>query len=93
MPSIKPITLFSVALLLFAGNLAAQSFTIERAVIAPGGGHATGDDWTLDATVAQTATGPVEGGSFALYAGFWGTELSGAPQSDVIFSAGFEDTP
>ena len=81
-------------LLAGSGELAAQSLTVERQVLAPAGGRASGGDWTLDATLGQTAIGRASGGEFVLDAGFWTPEPPAPPPGpDTLFSNGFEDTP
>lgn len=81
---------FSTALLILACIPAtAQDFTLDRGVIASGGGDAAGGAFTLDGTIAQPAVGRATGGDFVLDAGFWMPELS-VPSEEVLFSNGFE---
>jgi hypothetical protein len=89
----KSIVILGSTLLLVAGGLAAQTFNMERQVIAPGGGHSSGDDWQLDGTIAQTAAGKAAGGSYTLDAGFWVPETATGPLPEAIFLDGFEGTP
>ena len=81
------------SLLLCAGSLAAQSFSMEREVIAGGGGRGSGGDWQLDGTIAQTPAGKAAGGVYTLDAGFWVPETPAGPLPDDIFADGFEGTP
>ena len=67
----------------------ATSLNIERQVIAPGGGRASGDGWQLDGTLGQVAAGRATGGTFTLDSGYWAAE----PPTTEIFANGFEDTP
>ena len=64
-------------------------FQMQRQVIAPGGGRASGDDWQLDGTLGQAAAGRATGGAFTLDGGYWTAE----PPPIDIFSNGFEDAP
>jgi hypothetical protein len=82
------VTTLGGLLLLLAGSLAAQSFTMEREVIAPGGGT-----WQLDGTLGQPVAGRSSGGVFTLDGGFWVPETPAGPRPDDIFSDGFEETP
>jgi len=81
-------------LMLAAGAAAAQDFTLDQSVIAPGGESSAGGDWTLDATLGQPAAGVAEGDDFVLFAGFWVPDNVEPPQREVLFSDGFEgDNP
>ncbi|MEE4331662.1 MAG: hypothetical protein V2J10_12400, partial [Wenzhouxiangella sp.] len=66
-------------------------FEIESYVIAPGGGSADQNGWTLDATLGQPAVGRSEGGAFELRAGFWAADFIVEPPTDAIFSDRFND--
>lgn len=51
-------------------------YVIEKAVIAPGGGAASGGTFDVDGTIAQTiAGGPVYGSPFLVYSGFFSPDL------------------
>ena len=56
--------------------IAPAQYNIAQYVIAGGGGQATGDGWTLNATVGQPAAGMATGGGLTLAAGFWTTETA-----------------
>lgn len=67
------------------------AFQMERQVIAPGGGRASGDGWRLDGTLALVAAGRATGGAFTLDGGYWTADVAAA--GDILFTDGFEDTP
>lgn len=92
-PSARAVVLLVAAALAAAGFAPAQNFEMEQSVIAPGGDTATGDDWTLDATLGQPAAGVAQGDAFVLFAGFWVPDNVEAPPTEVVFSDGFEEAP
>lgn len=50
----------------------AQSYAIDRSVIAAGGGTSTGGAYSLSGTIGQADAGPqLAGGNFTLEGGFW----------------------
>ena len=75
----KPEPLMALALGLPApragGGMAAMqgpTFTIDKHVVAGGGGNSTGGGFTLEGTIGQAAAGgPLAAGSFSLDSGFW----------------------
>ena len=69
----------------------ASAFQMQRQVIAPGGGRASGGSWQLDGTLGQVAAGRTTGGVFTLDGGYWSPDV--AAVGDILFSDGFEDTP
>jgi hypothetical protein len=72
--------------LVVPAHLAAQSggqFSIQKSVIAGGGGRSTAGAFDLTGTIGQSAAGTTSsGGSFQVTGGFWGGG-SGAPVSNV----------
>ncbi|MFZ1702151.1 MAG: SBBP repeat-containing protein [Pyrinomonadaceae bacterium] len=53
-------------------------FSIEKSVIANGGGRSLGDTFILDMTLGEAlAGGPAAGGTFRVNSGFWAGESSG----------------
>ncbi len=59
-----------VVLLTAAAGAQAQSFTIDRSVIAGGGGTSTNGGFSLTGTLGQPAVGRLSGGQYALDGGF-----------------------
>jgi hypothetical protein len=47
------------------------SYTLERSVIAGGGGAGSGGNYSLEGTTAQSITGASPGPGYALQGGFW----------------------
>lgn len=63
-------------------------FTLERAVIGPGGNSTAGNEFLLDATIGQPVAGRMESGAYVLQAGFWSATT---PQvAELIFKDGYE---
>ena len=63
------IATLSVAALSQSGG----NFTMNKSVIAGGGGHASGGSFVVDRTIGQSVAGTTStGGSFSLGSGFWG---------------------
>ena len=78
-----------LALSLLVAGAGAQTLEVTRHVVAGGGGHSTGDNYSLSGTVGQPeASSPISGGAFELRGGYW----VGAVQAggDALFSDGFE---
>lgn len=62
-------------------------YDLSHAVVAGGGGHASGGQFTLDGTSGQSAAGSVSGGGlFNLRAGFWAFEQLSPTSSTVSIS-------
>jgi hypothetical protein len=60
------------ALLLLALTSRAQNYSIDWHKVSGGGGTSTGGVYSLSGTVGQhDAGGPMTGGNFSLYGGFW----------------------
>lgn len=76
-----------IALLCASGD--AQGFSLERGLLGPGGGRATGGAFNLEGSIAQTVAGRSTGGAFVLDAGFWSLTTQ-APGGDDLFQDGFE---
>jgi len=87
----KRINLLSSFILLtvFAAVLNAQSggaFTIEKSVIAGGGGRSASGSFLLNGTIAESVAGARStGGTFDLAGGFWGGRAE-VPSSNVSVS-------
>jgi len=79
----KTLILYTLALLLFAHRVGAQSLTIHWYKIANGGGTATAGNYSVTATIGQhDAKGLSADGSFSLFGGFWAlsaVQRTGAP--------------
>ena len=73
---IRLLLALSAIALLCAVNTTAQSggsFTIEKNVIAGGGGQTIGGTFTLDGTIGEPVSGTTStGGTFELGSGYWG---------------------
>jgi hypothetical protein len=88
--------LLAIALVLVPATPRAQSggtFRINQALIANGGGVATGATLRLDGTIALVCAGPVPsgqmtGGAYRLRGGFWPED--DAATGDALFADGFE---
>ena len=78
----KSISIACVFILLATLPILAQSggtFSIEKSVIAGGGGRTAGGIFTLDGTIGQPlAGGQSTGGSFTLLSGFWASDTNSA---------------
>lgn len=88
-----PLAATSLALALVAAPAFAQDFTLDRAVIAPGGESSSSGEWTLEATLGQPAAGVAEGDDFILLSGFWTPDSVEPPQREVLFVDDFEGAP
>ena len=54
------------------------TFSLERTVIAGGGGSSSGGTFALDGTIGQAvAGGPATGSPFSIYSGFWTPGIAG----------------
>jgi hypothetical protein len=71
----RSIFLLAIAFLCFvliaAGVLVNNTYEIDRWVLSSGGGQASGETVTLDATLGQPIVSASSGGSIILKAGFW----------------------
>lgn len=66
------------------------SYVQPRALIASGGGQASGGSYQLRGSIGQPDADPLHpasGGSYALSGGFW---TAAAPGSDQLYADGFE---
>lgn len=82
------ITLFlNLAQAIVATSALAQPFTIERHVVAGGGGPASGGTFTVNGTVGQHDAGPPSliGGSFSIIGGFWSRATIPPPLAPMLF--------
>src|ERR1700722_4945451 len=70
----------------------AQAYDLSWNVIAGGGGTSTGSNYTLSGTIGQPSAGPMSGGSYSLYGGFWGissaVQTPGSPFLTITSSGG-----
>jgi len=63
------------------------SYTIEKSVIANGGGTSTGGAYSLEGTIGQPiAGGPANGSPVSLQSGFWNSNL--APTAAGVYISG-----
>ena len=70
----KTILLLCAAAAVLVGTLSAQPFSISPAVIATGGGTASGGPFRLTGTIGQANAGPrLSGECLSVEPGFWGT--------------------
>lgn len=69
--------------------LAMSQYSIERSVVAGGGGTSSAAGYVLNGTIAQSVAGSSAEGAQRAWSGFW---RPGTPSStgDAIFSNGFE---
>jgi hypothetical protein len=71
-------------LLLASVALAAPTVTtIERWVLAGGGGHAASAPYTLDGAIGQPVVGRVHQAGYELFAGFWGGGAGSRPTHEI----------
>jgi hypothetical protein len=76
-----------LAILVFSVAIANTQYTIEKAVIAGGGGTSTGGTYSLSGTIGQAvAGGPATGSPYSVQSGFWNSDL--APTSAGVFIEG-----
>lgn len=68
---------------------AGEGYSIERQVIAGGGGTSSGAGYVLRGTLAQAVAGPSGQGGHEAWSGFWRPQ-SAAPAGTAIFRDGFE---
>ncbi len=67
--------------------ISGTNFSIEKAVIASGGGQSMGTDYSLTGTIGQSsATKDSSNANFSLSGGFWAS----GPRAENIFKNGFE---
>jgi hypothetical protein len=82
--------LLTLAGLLLPLGLVAQSYSIDWYKIAGGGGTSTGGVYSVNGTVGQhDAGGPMTGGNFSLYGGFWALYAvltPGAPLLSIAYT-------
>jgi hypothetical protein len=62
----------------------AQSFSIDRFVMAGGSGTSAGGAFGLSGTVGQPDAGAMSGGNYSLAGGFWGAVQPPVPVRSVI---------
>ena len=67
--------------------MAGESYSIEKYVIANGGGVSSEGAYTLVGTMAQVSIGKSTGGEYLLQSGYWNNT---SVNNDVIFKNGFE---
>ncbi len=77
-------------LIILIASVASAQFQIKKHSINNGGGAMNGGVYSMNASIAQVdASTSLSGGSYALNGGFW-HENSNAPQTELIFTNGFE---
>jgi hypothetical protein len=66
-------------------TLAQSSYALVAWTVDDGGDTITGGPYNLSTTIGQHDAGLLQGGSYVLYGGFWGGEVSGPMprQTDV----------
>src|ERR1017187_6994991 len=70
----------------FAGNVAAQSYSIDWYKIAGGGGTSTGGTYQVSGTIGQPdASGAMTGGSYSLTGGFWSIYAVQTPGAPLLY--------
>jgi hypothetical protein len=79
----KNTILSTTALLLLALTAHAQSYSIDWYKVSGGGGTSSNGQYVLSGTIGQhDAGGPMTGGNYSLYGGFWAlyaVQTAGAP--------------
>ena len=73
-----PVILVTLFCAVFAS---AQNYSIDRYVIASGGGHAESENYQADGTIGQPIVGQSSSENYGLESGFWvgGGQVSGSP--------------
>ncbi len=83
----KKVTLLVLSL---AMSQAYGQYEIKKYTINSGGGKTSGGVYELNSSIGQTDASPVKtGGNYTLNGGFWHPKDT-TPQTDLIFSNGFE---
>ena len=80
----RPILLAVAFALAAALGTRAQSYSIDRVVIAGGSGTSAGGTFALSGTIGQPDAGAMTGGSYSLAGGFWGGFSTLPPAGSVI---------
>ncbi len=77
-------------LLALAMGQAYAQYEIKKYTINNGGGKMTGGNYEMNSSIGQVdASGTLTGGNYALNGGFW-HKVDTTPQTDLIFTNGFE---
>lgn len=75
------------AMILFCSAATAQQYSIDRHVIASGGGHSESANYSVDCTIGQPITGSASSDNYVVLGGFWAG--GGAPPSgDCVYVPG-----
>lgn len=69
------LTITAVVLAQSGGGFDLSWWTVDG-----GGGRLTGDGFTLEGSVGQPDAGPLQGGGYVLYGGFWNPEGTASPE-------------
>ena len=77
-----------LAVMAIAPVAKAQSYTLEKYVIASGGGHSVSSGYQMDATIGQAIIGHSSSMSFAIDGGFWPSASAPAGPIDFAYLAG-----
>lgn len=64
-------------MLLLCSAAAAQQYSIDRHVIASGGGHSESASYSVDCTIGQPVTGSASSDNYSVEGGFWAGEGGG----------------
>lgn len=80
----RPILLAVAFYLAAALGTRAQSYSIDRFVIAGGSGTSVGGTLALSGTIGQPDAGLMGGGNYSLADGFWGASQTPLPVGSVI---------
>lgn len=75
---------------MLAAGAGAQTLDVTRHVVAGGGGHSVGGNFSMSGTVGQPdASASISGGAFEVRGGFWMAAARAGP--DLVFRDGFEN--
>lgn len=83
----KVIKIIPVVLLLASVSFA-QNFSIDRYVIASGGGHSESATYMVDATIGQPIVGSSSSDNYSMEGGFWGGFGPPPGGGDCVYIAG-----
>jgi hypothetical protein len=84
---------FVIVLATFASHAIAQTYSIDKSVIAGGGAlNSTGGVYSLSGTIGQPdASGPLSGGTYSVVGGFWAlpvaVQTTGGPLLTIVPAA------
>jgi hypothetical protein len=75
-----------ISVILLCSMATAQEYSIDRYVIASGGGHSESASYSVDGTIGQPITGSASSDNYGVEGGFWGG--GGAPSGDCVYFPG-----